>query len=258
RFSEVEWLKRTLEKSSSLTSNLPPFPSKRVFISRFNRDFLEKRRALLEEFLTRLVNTTTYLSESALHLFLQTNLKVKEIERILEGKDCRNITDFVSQEEHLDGRVLRQKSTCTDSGFSGSTNLDRHLPGRTFTVQFILLQCSRNSQRRKRTFFTNKQLNRLEEVFQQERFPGIEIRDRLTDELGIREDRIQTKNRAFLLYNSCVRRRFSEVEWLKRTLEKSSSLTSNLPPFPSKRVFISRFNRDFLEKRRALLEEFLT
>jgi len=46
-------------------------------------------------------------------------------------------------------------------------------------------------QRRKRTFYTNKQLDRLEEVFQQNKFPGIETRERLTDELGIREDRIQ-------------------------------------------------------------------
>ncbi|XP_031559139.1 retinal homeobox protein Rx-A-like [Actinia tenebrosa] len=50
---------------------------------------------------------------------------------------------------------------------------------------------NRSRQRRKRTFFTNEQLDRLEEVFQKERFPGITTREELTDELGIKEDRIQ-------------------------------------------------------------------
>ncbi|XP_020910948.1 uncharacterized protein LOC110248740 [Exaiptasia diaphana] len=131
RYSEVAWLKRTLGKCNSLTSDLPPFPNKKVFGNRFSQGFIEDRRASLEQFLTRLVNTTTCLSEAALHLFLQTNLTTKEIERIIEGKDSRDVTHFVFQESEMFKKdILRRRSTAntnTDSGFSGSTNYDMNL-----------------------------------------------------------------------------------------------------------------------------------
>ena len=46
-------------------------------------------------------------------------------------------------------------------------------------------------QRRRRTAFTNEQLDRLEDAFEKERFPGIQIREDLSRELNIGEDRIQ-------------------------------------------------------------------
>ncbi|XP_073229758.1 retinal homeobox protein Rx-B-like [Porites lutea] len=46
-------------------------------------------------------------------------------------------------------------------------------------------------KRRRRTAFTNEQLNRLEESFEEERFPGIQIREKLARELNIGEGRIQ-------------------------------------------------------------------
>ncbi|KXJ11118.1 homeobox protein goosecoid [Exaiptasia diaphana] len=52
-------------------------------------------------------------------------------------------------------------------------------------------QRSRSLHQRRKTIFSSKQLKRLEEVFQQNVFPGIHIREQLSDELGIREDRIQ-------------------------------------------------------------------
>ena len=46
---------------------------------------------------------------------------------------------------------------------------------------------------RRRTTFTEKQLDRLEECFTEEKFPGIIIREELAQELNIKEDRIQVK-----------------------------------------------------------------
>ncbi|XP_078343610.1 homeobox expressed in ES cells 1-like [Oculina patagonica] len=46
-------------------------------------------------------------------------------------------------------------------------------------------------QRRRRTAFTEEQLDRLEESFMEEKFPGIIIREQLAEELKIKEDRIQ-------------------------------------------------------------------
>lgn len=48
-------------------------------------------------------------------------------------------------------------------------------------------------KRRRRTAFSNEQLDRLEETFEQESFPGIQIREELARELSIGEDRIQVR-----------------------------------------------------------------
>lgn len=46
-------------------------------------------------------------------------------------------------------------------------------------------------KRRPRTAFTDEQLDLLEDAFEKERFPGIQIREDLARELNIGEDRIQ-------------------------------------------------------------------
>lgn len=48
-------------------------------------------------------------------------------------------------------------------------------------------------QRRRRTLFTTEQLDRLEELFMEEKFPGIIIREQLAEELNIKEDIIQVR-----------------------------------------------------------------
>ena len=48
-------------------------------------------------------------------------------------------------------------------------------------------------KRRRRTAFTDEQLNRMEDAFQEERFPGIHLREKLAQELNIGEDRIQVR-----------------------------------------------------------------
>ena len=65
----------------------------------------------------------------------------------------------------------------------------------------ILPPGDRLRKRRRRTAFTDEQLDRLEESFEVERFPGIQIREDLARELNIGEDRIQVGwlNYLFLL-----------------------------------------------------------
>ena len=48
-------------------------------------------------------------------------------------------------------------------------------------------------KRRRRTAFSNEHLDQLEESFEQERFPGIQIREELARELSVGEDRIQVR-----------------------------------------------------------------
>ena len=48
-------------------------------------------------------------------------------------------------------------------------------------------------KRRRRTAFSNEHLDRLEESFEQQRFPGIQIGEELARELSVGEDRIQVR-----------------------------------------------------------------
>jgi len=58
-------------------------------------------------------------------------------------------------------------------------------------IGFICFQVDRMRYRRRRTAFTEEQLARLEESFLEEKFPGITMREKLAEELKLKEDRIQ-------------------------------------------------------------------
>ncbi len=60
-----------------------------------------------------------------------------------------------------------------------------------FLTYNSLFSGKRMRQRRRRTAYTEEQLDRLEESFMEEKFPGIIIREQLAEELNIKEDRIQ-------------------------------------------------------------------
>ena len=60
-------------------------------------------------------------------------------------------------------------------------------------LYLVFLIDDRSRQRRRRTAFTDEQLNLLEDSFENEKFPGIQIREDLAKELNIGEDRIQVR-----------------------------------------------------------------
>ncbi|EDO34587.1 predicted protein, partial [Nematostella vectensis] len=94
RFSEFEWLRNILEQNGSISLQPPPLPHKRL-LGRFNQSFIKERQQELQDFLVRVLAVTSYLSEAALHLFLQTNLSINTIERILDGRDTREVADVI-------------------------------------------------------------------------------------------------------------------------------------------------------------------
>lgn len=59
----------------------------------------------------------------------------------------------------------------------------------------------------------------------------------------------------FKLKESRVRRRYSDFEWLKDTLERECTRV-NIPPLPGK-IFTNRFDDIVIEQRRAGLERFM-
>ncbi|XP_074475859.1 sorting nexin-11 isoform X2 [Sebastes fasciatus] len=93
RYSEFAWLKKKLQKNSGLVP-VPDLPGK-SFFSFSNEDFLERRRKGLQVFLDNVVNMTVCLSDSQLHLFLQTQLPVGHIQDCVQGHTPYSVTDAI-------------------------------------------------------------------------------------------------------------------------------------------------------------------
>ncbi|XP_019743376.1 sorting nexin-11 [Hippocampus comes] len=93
RYSEFAWLKKKLQKNAGLVP-VPDLPGK-SFFSFSNEDFLERRRQGLQVFLDKVVNMTVCLSDSQLHLFLQTQLPVGHILDCVQGHTPYSVTDAI-------------------------------------------------------------------------------------------------------------------------------------------------------------------
>uniref|UniRef100_A0A3B3ZJ40 PX domain-containing protein n=1 Tax=Periophthalmus magnuspinnatus TaxID=409849 RepID=A0A3B3ZJ40_9GOBI len=93
RYSEFVWLKKKLQKNAGLVP-VPDLPGKSLF-SFSNDDFLERRRKGLQCFLDKVVHMTVCLSDSQLHLFLQTQLPVGHILDCVQGHTPYTVTDAI-------------------------------------------------------------------------------------------------------------------------------------------------------------------
>ncbi|KAJ8264665.1 hypothetical protein GJAV_G00152280 [Gymnothorax javanicus] len=94
RYSEFVWLKRKLQKNSGLVP-VPDLPGKTFFFTFSNEDLIERRRRGLQSFLDKVVHMTVCLSDSQLHLFLQTQLPVGHIEDCVHGHTPYTVTDAI-------------------------------------------------------------------------------------------------------------------------------------------------------------------
>ncbi|XP_074520175.1 sorting nexin-11 isoform X2 [Halichoeres trimaculatus] len=93
RYSEFAWLRKKLQKNAGLVP-VPDLPGK-SFFSFSNEDFLEGRRKGLQVFLDKVVHMTVCLSDSQLHLFLQTQLPVGHIQDCVQGHTPYSVTDAI-------------------------------------------------------------------------------------------------------------------------------------------------------------------
>ncbi|XP_058476713.1 sorting nexin-11 [Solea solea] len=93
RYSEFVWLKKKMQKNAGLVP-VPNLPGKSLF-SFSNEDFLENRRKGLQAFLDKVLHMTVCLSDSQLHLFLQTQLPVGHIQDCVQGHTPYSVTDAI-------------------------------------------------------------------------------------------------------------------------------------------------------------------
>uniref|UniRef100_UPI00398E4203 sorting nexin-10B isoform X2 n=1 Tax=Pristiophorus japonicus TaxID=55135 RepID=UPI00398E4203 len=94
RYREFAWLRQRLQDNAVLI-NLPEFPRKNPFFSASNAQLVEQRRQGLQEFLEQVLQINILLSDSRLHLFLQTQLNPTEIEACVSGLTDYTVADAV-------------------------------------------------------------------------------------------------------------------------------------------------------------------
>ncbi|XP_044855643.1 sorting nexin-11 isoform X2 [Mauremys mutica] len=74
---------------------VPELPGKSTFFAGSTDEFIEKRRQGLQQFLEKVVQNVVLLSDSQLHLFLQSQLSVPEIEACVQGQSSLTVTDAI-------------------------------------------------------------------------------------------------------------------------------------------------------------------
>ncbi|XP_044300637.1 sorting nexin-11 [Varanus komodoensis] len=94
RYREFVWLKKQLQKNAGLVP-VPELPGKSTFFAGSTDEFIEKRRQGLQQFLEKVLQNVVFLSDSQLHLFLQSQLSVPEIEACVQGRGPLSVTDAI-------------------------------------------------------------------------------------------------------------------------------------------------------------------
>ncbi|KAM9310363.1 sorting nexin-10B isoform 2-T2 [Pholidichthys leucotaenia] len=119
RFSEFVWLRQKLQANSLLLVHLPELPPKNPFFSMSNVQQISDRMKGLQTFLEQILQNPLLLSDSCLHLFLQSQLSVSEIEACAAGKTHYSVAQAVQRcgrrRFHSDKDLQREPSMSCDS-----------------------------------------------------------------------------------------------------------------------------------------------
>ncbi|ELV11777.1 Sorting nexin-11, partial [Tupaia chinensis] len=93
RYREFVWLRKQLQRNAGLVP-VPELPGKSTFFGSSD-EFIEKRRQGLQHFLEKVLQSVVLLSDSQLHLFLQSQLTVPEIEACVQGRSPLTVSDAI-------------------------------------------------------------------------------------------------------------------------------------------------------------------
>ncbi|XP_066927526.1 sorting nexin-10-like [Clytia hemisphaerica] len=113
RYSDFVWLKKWLEKQNDAFSRVrtPKMPPKKL-MGKTDPDFIQARMRGLQKFLRKIIEHNVFLSDKALHLFLQSTMKVKQIECYLVGNSTK---EFVDNSDALVSHFEAEKKQTTQS-----------------------------------------------------------------------------------------------------------------------------------------------
>ncbi|KAM9353910.1 sorting nexin-10B [Symphorus nematophorus] len=97
RFSEFVWLRQKLQANSMLMVQLPELPPKNPFFSLNNAQQITERIKGLQKFLEQILQNPLLLSDSCLHLFLQSQLSVSKIQACAAGRTHYSVAQAVQR-----------------------------------------------------------------------------------------------------------------------------------------------------------------
>ncbi|XP_020792865.1 sorting nexin-10B [Boleophthalmus pectinirostris] len=131
RYSEFVWLRQKLEANSLLMIKLPELPPKNPFFSLNNARQITERMTGLQRFLEQILQSPLLLSDSCLHLFLQSQLSVNKMEACAEGRTPFSVSQAVQRcglrRFHSDEDLHKNMSLNWDSDSSECTETEPSL-----------------------------------------------------------------------------------------------------------------------------------
>ncbi|KAF0045321.1 hypothetical protein F2P81_001850 [Scophthalmus maximus] len=128
RYSEFVWLRQKLQANSLLMAQLPELPPKNPFFSMNNAQQISERMSGLQEFLKQILQSPLVLSDSCMHLFLQSDLSVSKIEACAAGRTRFSVTQAVRRcglrRFHSEEDLQKVLGMCCDSDSDSRNRLD--------------------------------------------------------------------------------------------------------------------------------------
>ncbi|XP_078519592.1 sorting nexin-10 isoform X1 [Lissotriton helveticus] len=94
RFREFVWLRERLQNNARLIE-LPELPPKSPFFKLGNAQQMDERRQGMQRFLDKVLQSPLLLSDSRLHLFLQSQLSTDDIEACVSGHTTYTVAQAI-------------------------------------------------------------------------------------------------------------------------------------------------------------------
>ncbi|XP_061521101.1 sorting nexin-10A [Phycodurus eques] len=111
RYREFVWLRRCLEQNA-LIIEIPKLPPWNPFFSMRNAEQVRQRMKGLQEFLEIVLHTPLLLSDSRLHLFLQSDLSTKKMQKCALGKTRYTVAEAIQCFDSGCLTTLEDKASC--------------------------------------------------------------------------------------------------------------------------------------------------
>lgn len=141
-YSEFVWLRNCLEQNA-LIIDLPRLPPWNPFFSLKNTEQVNQRMKGLQEFLEIVLHTPLLLSDSRLHLFLQSDLSITKIERCAHGKTRYSVAEAIQRyRSDYISRIEDKASFDSDYESSSSSGLGLSLDSSVQGDPLLILQSS--------------------------------------------------------------------------------------------------------------------
>ncbi|XP_047461356.1 sorting nexin-10A [Mugil cephalus] len=139
RYSEFVWLRHCLGQNA-LIIELPKLPPWNPFFSLRNPEQVNRRMKGLQEFLENVFRTPLLLSDSRLHLFLQSDLSIAKIEKCVHGKTRYTVAEAIQRSSGGYIGRLEDKASCDsdcESSSSSGLGLSVDSPQRVSPIPFF-------------------------------------------------------------------------------------------------------------------------